>query len=151
MDENFFSKMEEDQILRAIKDAEKDTSGEIKVHIDFNIYPDTMKRARKIFVESGMRKTKLKNGVLFYLSISDKNFAIIGDNGIDEKVPDNFWELTKNIVVEHFKKDSFVRGLAEGIKKAGEQLAIFFPYEKSDINELPDSISYEVTGNSNEK
>jgi uncharacterized membrane protein len=151
MKKKFFTKEEEIQILEAIKNAEKNTSGEIRVHIDFNTYSDTMKRAREIFVKLNMRKTKLKNGVLFYLSINDKKFAIIGDNEINKKVPDDFWESTKNIVIEHFKKGEFVTGIDEGIKKAGEQLSIFFPYQKDDINELPDSISYEVTGDSNEK
>ena len=151
MKKKFFDQEEERQILKAIRYAEKNTSGEIRVHIDFNIYPDPLKRARKIFVKLGMRKTKLKNGVLFYLSINDNKFAIIGDVGINKKVPDNFWRSIKDIVIEHFKKGEFVQGLAEGIKKAGEQLTLFFPYQKDDINELPDPISYEVTGDSNEK
>ncbi len=151
MKEKFFSKSEELNILEAIRSAEKNTSGEIRVHIDINSYPDVLKRAREIFVKLKMRKTKLKNGVLFYLNVRDKQFAIIGDDGINKKVPENFWDSTKDIVLKQFKTGDFVKGLSDGIRMAGDQLEKFFPYEKGDINELPDSISYEDTGANNEK
>ncbi|MCD6578451.1 TPM domain-containing protein [bacterium] len=151
MYKKFFSKEDEKKILDAIQHAEKDTSGEIRVHIDINDYPDTIARTRAIFVKLGMRKTKLKNGVLFYLDTKGKKFAIMGDDEIDEKVPEKFWESTKDIVIENFKKGNFANGIAEGVKKAGEQLAEFFPFEKGDVNELSDAISYEEIGEANEK
>ena len=89
-----------------------------------------------------MQKTKLRNGVLFYLSIEDKKFAIIGDVGINAKVSDDFWDEVKNMMLGHFKQGEFAEGLVNGILKSGKQLKEYFPYMEDDINELSDDISY---------
>jgi len=89
-----------------------------------------------------MQKTKLRNGVLFYLAIHDHKFAILGDAGINAKVADTFWDEIKSGLLARFKKEEFAEGIAEGILKAGEQLKEHFQYMDDDINELPDDISY---------
>lgn len=139
---DFFTKEEETLILTAIKQAEFHTSGEIRVRIEENAGPDIMQTARSAFEALDMRKTQLRNGVMFLLAVLDKKFVILGDDGINNKVPADFWEKTRDIVQENFRKNLFAQGLAEGVKLAGEQLAAFFPREKKDANELPNAISY---------
>ncbi|MCK5808875.1 TPM domain-containing protein [bacterium] len=138
----FFTKEDEQSILSAIQKAELKTSGEVRVRIEKSAEKDAMAVARKAFEFLGMRDTELHNGILFVLTLEDRTFTILGDDGINQKVPDDFWESVKNIVLEHFREGSFAAGLAEGIILAGQQLAEFFPYQEGDINELPDAISY---------
>ncbi len=139
---SFFSDEDEELILTAIREAETNTSGEIRVHIEKTAGEDHMVIARKAFVDLGMRNTELHNGVLFFLAIEDRRFVILGDDGINEKVPDDFWDAVRDAVITEFKQERFAQGLSEGIKLAGVQLAKFFPYQKGDDNELPDAISY---------
>lgn len=129
-------------IMQAIAKAEKQTSGEIRVHIENKCKEAVLDRAAFIFAELKMHKTDLRNGVLFYLSLDDKKFAILGDAGINKEVPDNFWESTKQAVLNHFVKGELVEGLQVGISLAGEQLASYFPYQSNDKNELSDEISF---------
>jgi uncharacterized membrane protein len=138
----FFTKEQKNQIVSAIKEAEKNTSGEIRVHIESNCKIDVLDRAAYIFKKLEMHKTALRNGVLFYLAVNDKKFAILGDAGINAVVPDNFWEDVKNIMAEYFKKSEFTEGLTKGISLAGELLKKYFPYKSDDINELSDEISF---------
>ncbi len=139
---SFFTEDDERLILSAIQNAESRTSGEIRVRIEKKAGKNAIAVARKAFEALGMRDTELHNGVLFVLALKDRKFVILGDDGIDEKVPSGFWDKVKDVVLEHFRKDLFAKGLAEGIKLAGEQLSTFFPYQKGDIDELPDAISY---------
>lgn len=131
----------EKEIISAIQEAEKNTSGEIRVHIEKECKEDVFSRARNVFESLKMHETELKNGVLFYVSTNDHCFYILGDKGINDVVAKDFWESTKEIVIAHFKKDQYQQGLVEGILKAGEQLKKFFPYTKDDTNELSDEIS----------
>jgi uncharacterized membrane protein len=101
-----------------------------------------MGTARAAFEAMGMRGAKLHNGVLFFLAVEDRTFAILGDDGIDEKVPEGFWNDVKDTVLGRFREGRFAEGLSEGIRRAGEQLAAFFPHEKDDVDELPNAISY---------
>ncbi len=139
---NFFSKDDEKRILSAIREAESHTSGEIRVRVEKKAGRHPMRTARKAFVRLGMRKTRLHNGVLFFLGVNQRRFVVLGDDGINEKVPEGFWDSVRDVAQEHFLKGLFAEGLAEGIKRAGKQLAKFFPYERGDINELPDAVSY---------
>lgn len=139
---NFFNDFQKNEILKAIKVAEKNTSGEIRVHIENYCKKSLLDRASEVFSQLEMHKTELRNGVLFYLAIKDRSFAIIGDAGINKVVPKNFWNDVKETVLENFKKGEFSIGLSAGIGMAGEKLQEFFPYSKDDINELPDNISY---------
>ena len=143
---SFFTKDDESLILSAIKNAESNTSGEIRVRIENQAEKDPMRTARKAFESMGMRNTELHNGILFVLFLKDRKFVILGDDGINKKVPDGFWNNVKDVVLDHFRKNLFAQGLAEGIKLAGGQLSTFFPYQKDDINELPNAISYADEG-----
>lgn len=138
----FFSNEEKQQIKQAIFEAEKSSSGEIRVHIENKCHKDVLDCASQAFAQLKMHKTDLRNGVLFYLAIQSKKFAIIGDVGINQKVPDNFWDEIKEEMLEAFKSNDFVGGLSNGIIKAGLQLKEHFPHQKNDINELSDEISF---------
>ena len=137
----FLNEEEEKSILEAIRLAEKNTSGEIRVHLESNCEGDVLERAQKVFKQLKMHKTKLRNGVLFYVATESQHFAILGDNGIDKKVSSNFWDEAKEIVISHLKKNQKAEGLEAGILKTGEQLKSFFPYQSDDENELSDEIS----------
>lgn len=138
---NFLNEEEEKRVLEAIRIAEKNTSGEIRVHLETKCDGEVLKRAQEVFGKLKMHKTKLRNGVLFYVATDSHHFAILGDEGINKKVPENFWEETKELVISHLKTDERAKGLEAGILKAGEQLKTFFPYQSDDENELSDEIS----------
>lgn len=138
----FFSEEEKTKIIRAIREAERNTSGEIRLHIEGKCTGDVLDRAAYVFEKLNMHKTRLRNGLLFYLGINDKKFAILGDAGINAVVPENLWDGIKNMVLDHFKNGEFAEGLAKGILLAGEKIKEHFPYRQDDLNELPDDISY---------
>ncbi len=140
--QKYFTEEDKLQITNAIRVAETNTSGEIRVHIEKHCKGNVLDRAAYIFEKLKMHKTELRNGVLFYMAIEDKKFAILGDVGINQKVPDNFWEEIKNDVFEAFKEKRYAEGLANGIIKAGEQLKEHLPYQDDDVNELSDEISF---------
>jgi len=140
--DDFFTKEQQKRIVEAIGQAEHNTSGEIRVHIEKNCKIDVLDRAADVFAMLKMHKTDLRNGVLFYLSLEDRKFAILGDGGINAKVPENFWESVKETVLEQFKLDNQTEGLVKGILMAGEKLKAHFPYQKNDVNELTDEISF---------
>ena len=139
---NFFSTEEKDDIKQAILNAELNTSGEIRVHIENKQQGNVLERAALIFKQLHMHKTEQHNGVLFYLAIQNRTFAIIGDSGVDTVVPDNFWESAKSLMINHFRDGRFTQGLVEGIEEAGIQLKKHFPYQAEDVNELSDEISF---------
>lgn len=139
---DFFSKDDQKKIEQAVKQAEHKTSGEIRVHIDSRCKGEVLDAAARVFATLGMHKTKLRDGVLIYLALEDKKFAIIGDAGINQKVPANFWDNIKNEMQEHFRKSEFTTGLTHGITMTGTQLKQHFPHEMDDVNELPDEISF---------
>ena len=139
---SFFSKEQQDQILAAVRGAEKETSGEIRVHIESVLTEDVLDRAAWLFHKLGMDKTADRNGVLFYLAVDNKKFAIIGDAGINSKVPAGFWDEISEVLRKNFKEGKFTEGLSEGIKMAGTQLQTYFPCCHEDVNELSDEISF---------
>ena len=139
--EDFLSKAEEQEIVHAIVEAEKNTSGEIRVHIEEHTEKSPLERAQEVFFELKMDETQDRNGVLFYVCVSDKKFAIIGDKGINEAVESDFWDCTKDVVIANFKEGNFKKGLVEGILRAGERLKKYFPYQSDDTNELSNEIS----------
>ena len=139
--EDFLSKTEEQEIVQAIVEAEKNTSGEIRVHIEEHTEKSPLERAQEVFFELKMDETQDRNGVLFYVCVSDKKFAIIGDKGINEAVESDFWDCTKDTVIANFKEGNFKKGLVEGILRAGERLKKYFPYQSDDTNELSNEIS----------
>ena len=121
--EDFLSKKDEEEIIEAIRTAESHTSGEVRVHLE------------------KMDNTKHDNGVLIYVAVEDHNFVIYGDKGINDVVPDDFWESTKDAIVEKFKKGEFKQGLVNGILTAGQQLKKHFPYSDETRDELSNEIS----------
>lgn len=139
--EAFLSAKEEQEIVQAILAAEKNTSGEIRVHIEAHTRLDPMERAKEVFHFLKMDNTKEENGVLIYVAVNDKKFAICGDRGIDKVVPDNFWDSTKNAIQTQFKKSSFKQGIIDGILEAGKELEAHFPWQHGDKNELSDEVS----------
>lgn len=139
---SFFNQNQQAQIISAIKEAELATSGEVRVHIENHCKIDVLERASEVFANLKMHKTALRNGVLFYLAVKDKKFAILGDVGINQVVPADFWSLIKSNTIQKFKNDDFTNGLSEAIIEAGIQLKTHFPYQSDDINELPDDISF---------
>jgi uncharacterized membrane protein len=89
-----------------------------------------------------MTKTAQRNGVLIFLATGNKKFAVLGDVGINEKVPEGFWNDVVQIMREYFKQNKFAEGISEAVLRIGEKLKAYFPYEVHDKNELSDQISY---------
>ena len=140
--QDFFSTWEQNQIKTAIEKAELDTSGEIRVHVENLCKGDVLDKAAFVFKQLGMEKTELRNGVLIYLAIKDRKFAIIGDLGINSVVPEGFWDNIKKEMLVSFQKNEFCTGLCNAIEAVGEHLKKYFPYKKDDVNELKDDISF---------
>ena len=139
---DFLTKEQQQAIVEAIAEAEKQTSGEIRVHLEMSCNEDVLDRAVKVFEKLGMHKTRERNGVLIYIAIRNREFAIIGDAGINAKVPPGFWEETKNTMISYFKEEKYAEGIIHGIRSAGEHLKKYFPYCQDDVNELSDEISF---------
>lgn len=134
---------EDHRVVEAIRQAELNTSGEIKVHIENRCKGDVEERSLFVFDKLKLNETKLRNGVLIYLAVRDHKFAILGDEGINNVVEDSFWNDVKDLMQAHFKEGRFAEGLEAGIQRCGEKLKTFFPYQSDDVNEIPDEISYE--------
>ena len=139
---NFFSREEKELIKSAVQEAELNTSGEIRVHLDNRCREDVMDRAAWWFGRLNMHKTELRNGVLFYLAVRDHQFAILGDAGINAVAPEDFWDRIREHMAEQFSQGNFAEGLREGILMAGEALKEHFPHRSDDVNELSDEISF---------
>ncbi len=139
---NFFTSEQQKSIQKSIANAELNTSGEIRVHIDDKCKGDVLDAAANMFHKMKIDKTELRNGVLFYLAVSDHKFAILGDKGINEKVPTDFWDHIKDVMLSHFKKQEFTEGLSKGIEMAGEKLKTNFPLQSNDTNELTNDVSF---------
>lgn len=137
-----FNDEEQQRIRTAIEDAEKHTSGQLRVCIEKTCSENVLDRAAKYFHKLDMHKTRLRNGVLIYVATTDRKFAIIGDAGINKVVPENFWDDTKDDMLEHFKKGDLVEGIVTGLEIAGDHLEKFFPHQPGDNNELPDDIAF---------
>ncbi len=138
----FFSDADEQLIQTAIREAEKQTSGEIRLHVEPFCKIDVLDRAADLFGFLKMHETAERNGVLFYLAYEDHQFAILGDAGIHKRVPAGFWDEIRDTVIGHFQNKHYAEGLSKGIRMAGEQLGRHFPYQNNDTNELSDDISY---------
>ena len=134
---------EDRRVVEAIKQAELNTSGEIKVHIENRCKGDVEERSLIVFNKLKLNETKLRNGVLIYLAVRDHKFAILGDEGINNVVGQGFWNDVKDLMLSQFKEGRFADGLEQGIQRCGEKLKTYFPYQSDDVNEIPDEISYE--------
>lgn len=139
--EDFLTAEEEQEIIEAIVEAEKNTSGEIRVHIEATSKIDHFSRAQQLFHFLKMDNTKEDNGVLIYVAVDNKKFVIYGDTGIDRAVPKGFWDTTKDTMATYFTKGDFKQGIVEGVLMAGKELQAHFPWNHNDTNELSDAIS----------
>lgn len=139
-EKEIFNASEQHELSHAIGLAESYTSGEIQVCVERLCDGEPLERAKYYFEKLGMDKTALKNGVLFYVAVDAHKFAIIGDKGIDAKVPKDFWEEIKETMKLHFSNNQLVEGLVAGIDMAGQQLKHYFPVDDDDINELPNEV-----------
>jgi uncharacterized membrane protein len=140
--QSFFREDQVAAIKEAVVAAELKTSGEVRVYIESSCGKSLMDRAADIFVKLELHKTAARNGVLFYLAIEARQFAILGDKGINAKVPPNFWDNIKEHMQERFRTGHFTEGLIEGITMAGDKLVEHFPYERTDLNELMDDVVF---------
>jgi uncharacterized membrane protein len=139
----FLTKEQEEHIVEAIQQAEEATSGEIRVHIEKKCNADSpIERARQVFSELKMHETELRNGVIVYIAWKDHKVAIWGDQGIHEKVGQSFWEDEVKLLISYFKKEDYETGISEVTLQIGQKLKEYFPYQKGDINELSNTISY---------
>jgi uncharacterized membrane protein len=139
----FFTREQQLQIRDAIKEAEGETSGEIRVHIETSLTGNVLDRAAWIFRHIKMHETEDRNGILFYLAVRNKEFAVIGDGGINSRVPEGFWDSIKGLIENQFRAGKYCDGIIEGVLLAGRQLREHFPHRSDDVNELPDEISFE--------
>lgn len=137
-----FNDDEQQRIREAIAGAEKHTSGEIRVCVEKTCSEDVLERTAKYFYQLDMHKTKLRNGVLIYVAVVDRKFAIIGDAGINQVVGADFWDSTKEDMLNHFKTGDIVEGIVTGIKIAGDQLGKYFPHNQDDTNELSNDVAF---------
>lgn len=140
---SMLTKEQKRTIAEAIQQAESLTSGEIRVHLDRFGSNNPMEKATKTFERLGMTRTKERNGVLIYLCFSKHQVAILGDRGIDEKVPEGFWNEIYLLLVDHFKKADFTEGICKAVLKIGEKLSAFYPHRTDDVNELSNELSEE--------
>jgi uncharacterized membrane protein len=139
---HFFTKQQQQQIVAAIRSAENETSGEIRVHVDNTCKEDVLDRAAWVFGKLNMHRTARRNGVLIYMAVASRKFAIIGDAGINAVTPNNFWNVIQENMSAQFAKGQFAEGLVAAIGQAGKALKEHFPSQADDINEQPDEISF---------
>ena len=140
--DKFLTAEQQETVVTAVRLAEKGTSGEIRIHIDGDCPSTALERAKEVFEKLGMHRTKLRNGVLIYLACNTKVFSIIGDKGINDVVPEHFWEDVIAMMGAEFRAGRFTEGLSQGVLMVGEKLKTSFPYQKDDVNEQPDEISF---------
>ncbi|MBR5640178.1 MAG: TPM domain-containing protein [Muribaculaceae bacterium] len=141
--DNFISKHNQGRVVAAIGEAEKMTSGEIRVHLTPKCGDDVMRDAIRTFNRLGMYKTRHRNGVLIFVAFESRKFAIIGDSGIDEVVSPSYWDEEKELLLTYFKNNDPATGLCSVIARVGAKLKGYFPIEDDDVNELTNDISYE--------
>ena len=140
---NRLTQLDEQALILAIEAAEKNTSGEIRVHITAQCKSDPFEEALRVFQKLEMEKTKARNGVLVFLALEDRKMALVADKGINDLVPSDFWQSTRDIMISHFKQDEILEGLKKGLHEIGQQLSTYFPHESNDTNELSNDISYD--------
>lgn len=140
----FFTDQQNQHIVEAIQHAEKETSGEVRVFIESKCsYVDALDRAAEIFQQLEMQKTEQRNAVLVYIAVRDRQLAILGDEGIHNKVGDEYWNAQVKQMITHFNKADFAEGIRQCVLQVGEALKNYFPYNKdTDKNELPDDIVF---------
>lgn len=141
----FFTEEEQSRIVAAIGMAEKQTSGEIRIFLERDVQDpggDPYERARDVFAKLEMQETAERNGVLFYLAVRSRRFAIVGDEKLHQHLGENYWVEVRDLVAQEFTKGQFSEGVVAGITAIGEKLSHHFPHRTDDVNELPDDIAF---------
>ncbi len=138
----FLTEEDEQLIVEAIDRAEKNTTGEIRVHIEFKCKKDPLERAKVLFYKLEMHQTEARNGVILYIATDDKKVAIYGDEGISNQVEEHFWQQELDALIGEFKQGNFEQGIEMVVGDIGEKLKTFFPSDGTDPNELGNEISY---------
>lgn len=146
--EQFLTNEQEEQIIEAIARAERQTAGEIRIHIENNCEGEALERAARIFHDLGMDQTQQKNGVLIYIATEDHKAAVYAGKGIHKEVEEGFWDDILDLLIRHFKKNAYEEGIEKAVEKVGKKLKELFPYQKGDIDELTNDISYHNNQNS---
>jgi uncharacterized membrane protein len=139
---DFFTKPDEERIIQAIRAAERNTSGEIRVHLEKTLEEDVLIEAQRAFTKLGMHETAARNAVLIFIAPEHRKFAIIGDEGINQVVGEDFWKEERDLMQRHFRRNEYTEGTCQAIAQVGDKLKTYFPYQDDDRNELPDEISY---------
>ena len=139
--ETFLDAAERQRVAQAIAEAERRTSGEVRVHLDEHIEDDVLDHAAFVFEELGMHRTKDRNGVLIYVSTGDRKVAVVGDTGINERVPAGFWTDVVGVLKLHFAAGRRAEGLCEAVGMVGEKLKALHPYQSDDRDELSNEVS----------
>ncbi len=140
--DEFLTRAELDRVRDAVRSAEKRTSGEIRVHLDAAIMEGGLDHAAFVFDDLGMKKTKDRNGVLLYVSVPSRKVAVIGDAGIHAKSGQHYWDAVLELVLSHFREGRHCEGLCAGVERIGDQLLEHFPFQRDDVNELDDDVSF---------
>ena len=137
------SKLDNARIVEAISRAERACAGEIKVHVESSLHGHEIRSyAEKTFERLGLTKTAQRNGVLLFIAAAEQQFAILGDSGIDAKVPAGFWDEIIRRLTDRFKVGEFTEGIVEAVDAAGAELNHYFPYHHTDVDELSNEVSY---------
>jgi uncharacterized membrane protein len=140
---DFLNQLRHEKIVAAIREAEHQTSGEIRVFVSHKLVDDPVVAAQRAFVRLGMEKTREHNGVLIFVAPRASKFAVIGDSAVHAKCGDVFWTEVTEAMTGHFRQSDFTGGIILGVKKAGDLLARHFPCDPDDRNELPDEIAHD--------
>lgn len=140
---DFLAALDQKRITDAIATAELQTSGEIRVHVQPKSHGEIRNTAERTFERLGMTRTALRNGVLLFIACEEQRFVILGDKGIDEKVPAGFWDEIAAKLTIRFKNHEFTEGIVEAIHSAGEELRHYFPRAHGDVDELTNEINVE--------
>ena len=140
----FFSEQEKQQLVSAIQNAEQQTSGEVRIFVESKCkYVDALDRAQEIFIKLKMNETELRNGTLIYVAVKDRQAAVYGDQGIHQKVGEQYWKETVAKMLLLFRTQRLTDGICQGIHDLGQALKLYFPYNSdTDKNELPDEIVF---------
>ena len=139
----FLGKLDQQRIVDAIQEAEKRTSGEVRVHIQPKAHGEIRNVAERTFERLGMTKTAARNGVLLFIASEEQRFVILGDKGIDEKEPAGFWDEIAAKLTIRFRNGEFTDGIVEAIHSAGDELRQYFPRSAADVDELSNEINVE--------
>ncbi len=138
----FLTPDERARVAAAIGEAERRTSGEIRVHLEDHIEEDVLDHAAFLFEELGMHRTKDRNGVLIYVSVADRQAAVLGDKGVNDRVGPYFWRDVLGVLQLHFAASRHADGLCEAVRMVGEKLRDMHPYQRGDRDELSNDVSF---------